>query len=345
MVQTLLAGLPAHGVPPVLVPWRLSPTAADIGRWQPAKPLRALRAALAARRLARREGCDTLYYVPAPGKRGALWRDLLALRLVRPVCPRLVLHWHASGLGAWLQDRATAAERHAAQRVLGRAALSVVLGEALRADAAYLHPCRIAVVANGIADPCPDFTPRRAPPAGAPIELLYLGLCSEEKGLFATLDALALANRHARFHLTIAGDFATDRERRRFATRARALGDAVRPVGFVAGEAKQALLRQSQALVFPTRYPHEAQSLVVLEALAHDLPVLASRWRALPESLPADYPHLLPDTQPETIAAHLLALAQQPPPAGALRRHFLTHFTDALFLLRFVTALASLDHP
>jgi glycosyltransferase involved in cell wall biosynthesis len=348
MVQTLLAGLPALGIEVRHVPLRLSRDAADIGRWRPGKAFAALRAGLTARRLARREPCDALYYVPAPGKRGALWRDLLVLGLARPACPRLVLHWHASGLGEWLRTHATAAERALARRALGHADLALVLGEALRADALELSPRRVAVVPNGIADPCPDFV-RPPPTAGAPFAAVYLGLCCEEKGLFDAIAGVAEANRRAtaagqpaRFHLTVAGDFADPRERQRFAAQTAALGDTVRYAGFVTGEAKHALLARADALLFPSRYAHETQGLVVLEALAHDLPPIVSRWRAVPESLPVDYPHVVRPGQPAEIADHLLAIAHQPPAPGSLRRHFLAHFTANQHLAAVVTSLRSI---
>src|SRR5262249_18670583 len=41
---------------------------------------------------------DNFYYIPAPGKRSALYRDWLVMFLCRPFFKRLILHWHAAGL-------------------------------------------------------------------------------------------------------------------------------------------------------------------------------------------------------------------------------------------------------
>src|SRR2546425_7013696 len=45
-----------------------------------------------------RYGVTTLYYIPAPGKRSALYRDWTVMFLCRPFFKRVILHWHAAGL-------------------------------------------------------------------------------------------------------------------------------------------------------------------------------------------------------------------------------------------------------
>ena len=218
MVRTLVDGLPAHGVALHHVNLRLSHDAADIGRWRPAKIFAVLGGSLRAVAARFRHGCDTLYYVPAPGKRGALYRDWVVMLLCRPFFRRLVFHWHATGLGEWLASRATAPERWITQLLLGRADLSIILAEALRGDAVALHAKKISVVANGIADPLDGAEPPSRPRA-EPFQVLFLGLCSEEKGLFATAEAVLAANQatgRTAFTLTGAGPFPDAETERRF---------------------------------------------------------------------------------------------------------------------------------
>src|SRR5271166_4035118 len=50
-----------------------------------------------------RYGVTTLYYIPAPGKPSALYRDWLVMFLCRPFFKRIILHWHAAGLAKWLE--------------------------------------------------------------------------------------------------------------------------------------------------------------------------------------------------------------------------------------------------
>ncbi len=332
MVQTLVEGLPqiAPNVEVHHVNLSLSGSAADIGRWQPGKLWSAWRAARRAIAVARRHGCDALYYVPAPGKRIALWRDIFILS---PVIPKLILHWHASGLGQWLETSATALERRLAHDVLDRADLSIVLAPSLQADANRFRPQSVAIIPNGIADPFANGTPlaRRAPAADR-INVLFVGLGNAAKGLFTTLEAIATGP--ASLHLTFAGNFETPADATRFRELAAPLGDRVRHLGFVSGLAKTQLFRDSHVLAFPTQYAHEAFPLVLLEALAADLPIVTTRWRAIPELLPQNYPYFVDPFAPRLLAAALVNAATTPEATHRLRLHFLAHFTRENFLYR-----------
>lgn len=343
MVELLVQGLPA--VAPDLelhhVNLRLSSSGEAIGKWHLGKFFALRRALRHARQVIANHGCDILYYVPAPGKRIALWRDLLVLSALRPFVPKLVLHWHASGLGAWLETQAMGWERRAAQRWLGRADLSIVLGDALRADTEMLHPRQTLVVPNGIPDPFAEHTPppRRAPPTDHDaIRLLFLGAGSEAKGLFRAIDALPHLPTTAT--LTFAGDFATPADRDRFAHAQLEFGERLTHAGFVTGETKRDLLATHDVLVFPTRYENEAFPLVILEALAADLPIVTTRWRAIPEMLPHATVHWIDAKAPASDLAEALQRTMQNPPAtGQLRAHFLAHYTTARHLSQMADAL------
>src|SRR6185369_17806399 len=50
-----------------------------------------------------RYGVTNFYYVPAPGKRSALYRDWLVMFICRPFFKQVILHWHAAGLAKWLE--------------------------------------------------------------------------------------------------------------------------------------------------------------------------------------------------------------------------------------------------
>ena len=346
MVQTLVEGLPTHGIPLHHVNLGLSRDAADIGRWRPGKVFALLTACARTIAARFRENCDTLYYVPAPGKRGALWRDLLVMLLCRPFFKRLVLHWHAAGLDAWLATQATTLELGLTRLLLGRADLSVVLAESLRADAAALTPRRIAVVSNGITDPGQQSSPR-PPPGDGPFQVLFLGLCSEEKGLFATASAVLAANRAARapkaeprFTLVAAGPLADFATGSLFEELCRQYPATLRYAGPVHGAEKTNLFRTSHCLCLPTRYPAEGQPLVLLEAMAHDLPVIATRWRAIPETVPPETVLVAPGDH-EALGAALRELSRHPPTPGGLRRHYLDRFTADRHLTTLAAALRS----
>jgi glycosyltransferase involved in cell wall biosynthesis len=83
----------------------------------------------------------------------------------------------------------------------------------------------------------------------------------------------------------LAGDWysATERQRAiRFIEREQ-LGDAIEFAGHVSDEKKAGLLRSASLLVAPSH--SEGQPLVILEALAAGLPVIATRVGGVPEAL------------------------------------------------------------
>jgi glycosyltransferase involved in cell wall biosynthesis len=331
MVQTLVAGLPTRGVALHHVNLGLSHDAADIGRWRPGK-LFTLAGACVRTVVARfRHGCDTLYYVPAPPKRAALYRDWVIMLLCRPFFSRLVLHWHASGLGEWLGTRASAPERWLSRLLLGRADLALVLGDALRADAGEFAPRRTAVVRNGIADPCAGFV---RPSARTPQvrRALFLGLVVPDKGV---LDAIA-GTEAAGWRLVVAGAVPDPAFARELDAIARASNGRIELAGFVQGADKHRLLSEADALLFPTYYAAETQGLVVAEALAYDLPAVVTTWRAVAEDLPEHYVQRVAPRDPAGIARALHAIANLPHPNGTLRAWYLARYS----LGRHLAALA-----
>lgn len=333
MVAALLAALredPAFSV--IHVDPRLSRDTADVGRWRPGKLVQLAAACMKAIGARIAHGPMALYYIPAPGRRVPVFRDWIAMACCRPFFSDVIFHWHAVGLGAWT-EKAPALERRLTRFFLGRAALALVLAPELADDAAVFAPKRLQVVPNGILDPLRGAAPPVRVKSTAPTEVLFLGLGSEAKGLFRTLDAVLLANARERgaFRLTFAGAFASAVEETRFREAVTAAGEeeAIRYAGF-ADEAKKAeLLRTAEVLCFPTTYAHEGQPLVLLEALAYDLPIITTRWRAIPSMLPASpQVHYVDPERPQEIAEALFRCRTAAVgPKGELRRHFLANYT------------------
>jgi hypothetical protein len=64
-----------------------------------------------------RHGVKNFYYIPAPGKRVALYRDWLVMLFCRPFFKNVILHWHAAGLAKWLETEAIISFRAATYRL------------------------------------------------------------------------------------------------------------------------------------------------------------------------------------------------------------------------------------
>ena len=397
MVQLMLAGFggnrsrgsgsaatgrtgPSFGIECYHVNARLSQKLEDIGDLRLPKLFRLLGYCLQAIWCRWRYGVNTLYYIPAPGKRSALYRDWLVMLICRPFFKRVILHWHAAGLAKWLELVATMRWRSLTYRLMKQVDLSIVLSKYNRADAEKLFSRQVKIVSNGIPDPCPTFaetvlpsrkarfTARKKLLSGQPLEaaeirqaggdphlvrVLYLAHCTREKGLFDTLSAVALANQRLTqrqapiaFRLLVAGGFVTAEARAEFNRRLAEPGllNRVEYLGFVSGEQKRRLLQEADLFCFPTYYENENQPVNLIEAMAFGLPILATRWRSLPELFPANYLGLVGIRSPEQIADRLLALTTIET-SEEFRQIFLRNFTLERHLSAMAEAIIQVETP
>jgi glycosyltransferase involved in cell wall biosynthesis len=357
---------------------RFSQSLENIGEFQAKKLMLVLFFCLEAIWCRFRYGVTNFYYIPAPGKSVAVYRDWLVMFLCRPFFKRIILHWHAAGLAKWLETSVQMRTRSMTYRQFKQADLSIVISNYNVADAEKLRAKRIRVVSNGIPDPCPNFQtalqPRRLARLAVRkqwlagqiptvdelrlagndphiVRVFFLAHCSHEKGVFAAAHAVALANSvlaakksPLRLKLLAAGSFVTIEEQEEFE---RLTGDpnfagALEHLGFVAGAVKNRALREADIFCFPTVYMGENQPVNLIEAMAFGLPVITTRWRSLPEMFPPNYPGLVHDQNPDEIAAALLQLMTSE--AGQeLRNNFLNRFTLNQHLGNLAAALHELD--
>jgi glycosyltransferase involved in cell wall biosynthesis len=391
MVQLMLEALGGdrrtarHGQPPLPgAEWgiecyhvnaRLSQKLEEIGDFRVGKLILLVGYCLQAIWCRFRHGVTTFYYIPAPGKRSALYRDWLILFLCRPFFKRIILHWHASGLAKWLETVVLIRSRALTYAAAKRADLSIVLSEYGRADAEKLLPLRIAIVGNGIPDPYPQFTtellPRRrarlqarrllladqvVPPELAALtgpepdvfKVLFLGHCTRDKGLFEAVRGAILARQQLidsssriSLKLVVAGQFVHSEEEAEFHRLCAEEGrEAVEYVGYVTGETKSSYLKQADGFCFPSHI--ESFGLVLVEAMAFGLPIVVTRCGAMPEVVSRDYPGLVDRGRPDQIAEALLRIMTQED-FEQLRQRFEANFTLERHVARLAAALQSVE--
>jgi len=239
-----------HGIECYHVNARFSKTLEDVGEFQGTKIFLILFYCLQALWCRFYHGVTNLYYVPAPGKFVAVYRDWLVMLICRPFFKNIILHWHAAGLAKWLETSVQIRTRAMTYHAFQNPALSIVLSKGVVADAEKLLSRCTRIVNYGIPDPCPDFVesilPRRkarfaarakllvgesltpserARAGGDPqiAKVLFLAHCMRGKGLFDTLTGVALANARllranspVRLHLTVAGEFVNPSEQTEF---------------------------------------------------------------------------------------------------------------------------------
>jgi glycosyltransferase involved in cell wall biosynthesis len=357
---------------------RFSKTLEDVGEFHGWKMILVLFYCLQAVWCRYRYNVRNFYYVPAPGKTVALYRDWLVMFLCRPFFDKIILHWHAAGLAKWLETSVQIRSRAVTYRLFKPVSLSIVLSQYNLADARKLLSEQIRVVSNGIPDPCPHFNetilPRRrarsfartkllageiigdyemAKTGGDPqiVKILYLAHCTREKGLFAAMEAIVDANRDLaarklllRMKLFVAGNFVTTDEQQQFdrLIHIPEYAAAVEYLGFVSDAKKEQALRDADLFCFPTQYLGENQPVNLIEAMAFGLPIVTTQWRSLPEMLPPDYPGLVSGQSPHEIAVALFILMSGRT-GEQLRGNFLERFTLERHLVSLAEAIRSVE--
>ena len=275
------------------------------------------------------QGCP-VHYLPL--ERGVRMRDLLriwtALRTRRPQ----LLHVHGykattlAGAVARLQDIQVVGTVHSevvsAPEVANNLRLeSLVLPRLTRVAAVStgvsadlirrgVSPHRIEVIRNGITDPgVPESTTRPLS------KLVVIGRLVEPKNNHVVLNALAaLAQRGIRRNLVVAGD-GPERQALRELTSSFGLDEQVQFTGFI--DDVGSLLSPDSIFVMPSR--SEGIPLALLEAMAHGMPIIASRVGGIPEVVEDGREALLmPPDDPAALEKLLATLFTDEPRARAL---------------------------
>jgi glycosyltransferase involved in cell wall biosynthesis len=319
-----------------------------------------------------RYGVDNFFYIPAPGKPIAVYRDWLVMLICRPFFKRIIFNWRAAGMAKWLEVSVQMRTRSFTYRRMGDVDLSIVLSSFSRDDAEKLMARKVMVIAGGISDPCPEFETEILPRHRARIEarkrilagdfqiqeetdktvnVIFIALCTREKGAFDSIEGVALANEKLaaegsllRFRLTLIGPLASDakeKELREFIYQ-RNLDNVVTVLGFVSDERKKRELSQADIFCFPSYHVAEGQPASLMDALAYGMPSVTTRWRAIPEMFPDDYPGFVDMKSPAQIAEKLRLLCASDM-SRPLREIFLRRFTLERHLANMAEAIRSVE--
>jgi glycosyltransferase involved in cell wall biosynthesis len=228
----------------------------------------------------RRERVDMIYMPVAQNPLGFM-RDALFLTQAALRGIPLVLHFHSANFAEFART-APGPLRALIRRLVGRAERAIVLGSSFRHMLdGIVPPDRVAVVPNGVRD-VPQGGRRERPRDGA-LRVLFLGNLIPGKGYVELIRAAGmLAAEGLDIEVVLAGavmDPAVHRQ---------AIHDStvrITATGAVDAAAKQELLRTADVLALPSYYENEAHPLVILEAMAAGLPVVSTRYVAIPEMI------------------------------------------------------------
>lgn len=215
-------------------------------------------------------------------------------------------------------------------RAAGPKARHVLCSDEMARRFATLYSLRGATIVVDNAAYVSNTTPHAGRRETDVLVLGFLGNLIRSKGVLDALATLKLLRQEGlAAKLIIAGPFVDPDVRDELLAAKRLLGDALEMVGPISPDDRHAFFARLDALMFPSRYPHEANPLVVSEAMAAGVPVIAVAHRFVAEILEAMPDALIPADVPfapaaaallRTWAAHPGELAQR---SLAVRTSFL----------------------
>ncbi len=260
-----------------------------------------------------------LYYPPAGSYRVPMYRDMFILICTRWLFEKTIFHFHACGVSE-LYDRLPSWQRWLFRRAYFGADAAIRISDLNPEDGRRLAAKRHYVVPCGTDDPCPELSvsPSKSAAAGGDrLRMLFVGIVSEAKGVMVLIEACAkVAARGVPFELEIMGQWESDD----FAARARQrieelnLGQNIKFLGALTGKKKFDAFRRANVFCFPTHLQCETFGLVLLEAMACGLPVVATRWHGIPSVVDEDRTALLFEPHDSNgLADRLVRLAHDPP--------------------------------
>ncbi|PWC32572.1 glycosyltransferase family 4 protein [Azospirillum sp. TSO35-2] len=225
---------------------------------------------------------DRRFYMPVDSGWGALYTAALA-GTARLLGYERVLHHHSFATIAkptWRMRLLT--------RIAGADCTHVLLCPAMQMRFQSIYPAaRTCMTMSNAIFSIPDAGLHRR--RSGPLRIGHLSNLCTDKGLdtmFALLRALQVEGVDAT--LVLAGPGLRPQDNAMIAAGLMAFDGAVEYHGPVDGAAKEAFYRDIDVFVFPTRYRNEAQPLVLFEAMAAGVPVLAYERGCIGSDIPAE---------------------------------------------------------
>lgn len=203
--------------------------------------------------------------------KGSFRRKYMIHKLCKKYGISDVVHLHGSEFKKWY-DESDDRTQEKIRKLLRECTAFIVLGEKWDTVVKTIEPTtNTLVISNAVHIP-----QEKVQWNEDRFQVLFLGVMIQRKGVVDILKAVNIlknSNKMQNLHFVIAGSGEEEDQLKRQAERL-GLTNEIEFVGWITGEKKKRLLRESQVLILPSYY--EGLPVAVLEAISYGMPVVAT---------------------------------------------------------------------
>ena len=232
------------------------------------------------------KGISVLYYPPSGPERIPIYRDMIILIATRWIFSKTIFHFHAGGISE-IWNRLNFLERICFRFAFFYPDVAISLSSFVPPDAEFVRAKKTYIIPNGIEDNFSESLVGAKNPSS--VNILFIGVLRETKGEFDLLEACKILaeDKKISFSVDVAGSFVSAEIRNRFSKKVKEynLENCVAYRGVVIGKEKNELYAKADIFCLPTYFESETFSLVVVEAMQFQLPVVSTNWRGVPGSV------------------------------------------------------------
>jgi len=221
-----------------------------------------------------------LYYLPASPRKIPIIRDIIYLKMTRWLFPGTIFHYHAGGLGEFLDNESWLAKL--GRKAYDDAVVSVELCDIGVSPGTLFNARRTTIVPNGLDV---GVMPRTRPD-DAVFHILFMGAVREGKGVLELIEtARIIKSRGYDCEFQVVGSWYPTQ----FESEVRkkldeyGLKDNFEFSGSLNGDDKWHAYANADAFCLPSHYESENFPLVLIEAMALKLPIVTTKWRGIPQ--------------------------------------------------------------
>lgn len=293
----------------ILIPIRSSKTLKSVGKFSISKASGLILLIFRTWAAWLRQQPSVLYYTAGSGAWIPFTRDVVFLSLCRPLFKRTLIHYHSGNLQEFVEG--SKLRSLLGRLAYGRGAWTLRLGPGCPAPSYPEN--RVFDLPNGL--DAPPAMASRSP--SEEFRILFLGNLFKEKGVLDLIDAVGkmALTYPSKIRLSLIGNWPNDDGKQEIESKIATLPPNVHcPAPHPAyGQEKWQLLANHDVFAFPSYYSSENLPLVVIEAMAASLPVVATDWRGVRSLVSHGETGLLvPVQNVDVLASAILTLAQSP---------------------------------